>query len=360
MNAFKTFLYLDEVWQNLTPLNDEETVWLAVNSVTKKVGVKKYVDNDKVTLCGRLAGLTDRHLEKILSVAKGESLGLIITEYISGETMDEVLKSRGCFSAPEAVDILNDILSGVETLHENNVIHRDIKPENIIISSDGIVKIIDYGIARTKKEGKSSDTTVLGTIGYAAPEQFGFSQTDEKTDIYALGVLFNVMLTGHIPKDGVTKEKAYADIIKKCTDIKPEERYRSVSELRAAINGDSLYVKKKHSGNPLWWLPGFRSLTWWKMLLGGVVYLVMILWTILCFEDVGGSIFQIFLSSVFIIFHAVAVPLLAGNIAYWDRHVKSLEKWTALQRRALRLTWGAILWLLGFSLYLYSIGQLFS
>lgn len=99
-------------------------------------------------------------------------------------------------------------------MHKYSITHRDITPSNIIIGFDGVVKIIDFGISRLHKENAKHDTQVLGTEGYAAPEQFGFKQSDCKTDIYALGVLLNYMLTGHIPSEVMYRDGDVADIIK--------------------------------------------------------------------------------------------------------------------------------------------------
>lgn len=84
-------------------------------------------------------------------------------------------------------------------LHRENIVHRDIKPENIVLGADSQVYLIDFGIARFEKAGRSADTTLLGTHGYAAPEQFGFCQSDARADIYSLGVVLNQVVTGAFP-----------------------------------------------------------------------------------------------------------------------------------------------------------------
>ena len=95
--------------------------------------------------------------------------------------------------------VIGQICNGVKVLHENTIVHRDLKPENILIDSKGCIKIIDYDAAKIYSWGKNEDTFLLGTAGYAAPEQYGIVQSDMRTDIYALGVLINVMLTGEHP-----------------------------------------------------------------------------------------------------------------------------------------------------------------
>ena len=116
-------------------------------------------------------------------------------------------------------------------LHRINIVHRDIKPENIIITDNATVKLIDFNASRVYKNECTADTVVLGTIGYASPEQFGITQSDARTDIFALGVLLNVMLTGVHPSEQLAKGRA-GKIVLKCTQIDPNKRYQSVEELK--------------------------------------------------------------------------------------------------------------------------------
>lgn len=109
-------------------------------------------------------------------------------------------------------------------LHANGFVHRDIKPENIMITNNGTVKLIDFNASRIYDKNKSSDTISLGTIGYASPEQLGINQSDARTNIYALGVLLNVMLTGEHPSKRLAKSRA-GKIVLKCTQINPNKRF---------------------------------------------------------------------------------------------------------------------------------------
>ena len=112
----------------------------------------------------------------------------------------------------------NMLIAGLGALHRCSLVHRDINANNILITTDGNVKIIDYGIVRLFDKSKSTDTVILGTPGYAAPEQFGFTQSDSRTDIYALGVLMNVMMTGRLPSED-TARGGISRIIEKCVMI---------------------------------------------------------------------------------------------------------------------------------------------
>ena len=122
----------------------------------------------------------------------------------------------------------------LEHAHFKHVVHRDIKPENIIITSDGTVKLIDWNAARIHKKYISSDTITMGTTGYAAPEQYGITQSDARADIYSVGILMNVMLTGEHPSKKMCTG-SLAKAIKKCTDIQPDRRYQTAAELKKQI-----------------------------------------------------------------------------------------------------------------------------
>ena len=108
------------------------------------------------------------------------------------------------------------------------------KAENVILTNEGEVKLVDFDIARIYQPGKSKDTDMMGTQGYAAPEQFGFGQTDARTDIYAMGVLLNYMLVREFPMEKLTEGK-FRTIVLKCIKINPEDRYQNVDELKADI-----------------------------------------------------------------------------------------------------------------------------
>ncbi len=155
---------------------------------------------------------------------------IVLEEFVSGITVAEVLES-GKYTYRGARKIISSLCNVLSFLHGISVVHRDIKPENIIITDNGSVKLIDLNASRVYKNNSRSDTVVLGTIGYASPEQFGITQSDARADIYSLGVLLNVMLTGMHPSEQLAKGRA-GKIVLKCTQIDPNKRYQSVEELK--------------------------------------------------------------------------------------------------------------------------------
>ncbi len=157
---------------------------------------------------------------------------IVLEEFVSGITVADVMKS-GNYSYRGAKRVLTSVCNALDFLHKNGIVHRDIKPENIIISDTGKVYLIDFNISR-KISTNTTDTVVMGTVGYASPEQLGITQSDTRTDIYALGVLLNVMLTGKHPSEILARGKA-KKIVKICTAINPKDRYQSVKELANSL-----------------------------------------------------------------------------------------------------------------------------
>ena len=153
---------------------------------------------------------------------------VVLEEYISGVNVSEVLPT-GLYTYKGAVTVLRQVCSALSVLHENRFVHRDVKPENVMIGDDGTVRLIDFDAARQFDVGKSRDTSFLGTVGFAPPEQFGVAQSDPRSDIYALGVLLNVMLTGSHPSEKLAEGKA-GKVVLRSTQINPAKRFETVKE----------------------------------------------------------------------------------------------------------------------------------
>jgi serine/threonine protein kinase len=151
---------------------------------------------------------------------------MTLTDYANGETLAE----------HDALNITCSICQGLYALHSSGIVHRDIKPDNIIICDDNNVKIIDFDISKIYKSNQRSDTQTLGTVGFAAPEQFGMQQSDARTDLYSLAVLLNVLLTGEHPSVKMCENKKILKVIKKCLSINPDDRYSTAEELYNVLN----------------------------------------------------------------------------------------------------------------------------
>ena len=157
----------------------------------------------------------------------------VLEEYIDGLTVAEVIEN-GLYTKSGAVRVISDVCDALTVLHENGFVHRDVKPENVMISKSDTVKLIDFDVSRKITAGKSADTDILGTVGYAPPEQYGIAQSDPRSDIYAAGVLLNVMLTGKHPSEQLAKGRL-GKVVLKCTQIDPNARYQTAEELKKAL-----------------------------------------------------------------------------------------------------------------------------
>ena len=167
-------------------------------------------------------------------IVDGDRL-ILIEEYISGSSIQDVLDGGVLFTEDETKRI------ALLVLHSNTppIIHRDIKPSNVICCPDGRVYLVDYNTAKLAQSIQGRDTVLLGTPGYAAPEQYGFGASTVKTDIYALGVLMNVMLTGSFPSQFPSEQTVkglLGNVIQKCTYLDAERRYETMQEVEEALN----------------------------------------------------------------------------------------------------------------------------
>ena len=182
----------------------------------------------------RLAEIKHKNLPVIYEVSREEMETLVLEECIQGITVAEALE-RGTLPERNVREIISQMCDGLYALHSNQIIHRDIKPENVMITDHGEVKIIDFDAAKIYKLYSAKDTRTVGTIGYAAPEQYGEAQSDERTDIYGLGIMMNVMLTGKHTVNAMASGKM-GSIIEKCIMVNPEKRYRNVMEVKEKLN----------------------------------------------------------------------------------------------------------------------------
>ena len=161
----------------------------------------------------------------------------IVREYIEGETLSDLIAERD-LPLSGILDILIRLCDILSLLHGHTppVIHRDIKPENIIVRPDHSIALIDFDISRLQKKHAVTDTVFFGTRGYAPPEQYGFSQSDARSDIYAFGVLTRFLVTGSIrPSPHVHMDDSLQRVIDRCTAFSPEERYDSIDQVRQAL-----------------------------------------------------------------------------------------------------------------------------
>lgn len=180
----------------------------------------------------KLLNYSCQNLPVIYEAASQGEENLVLEEFIEGDTLGFLLEGA-LFSPKETREITAQLCRALWVLHSLAAVHRDIKPENVILRGSEAV-LIDFDAARFHKPQAEADTQILGTTGFAAPEQYGLSQSDARTDIYSLGVLMNVMLTGEHPSKRLA-EGRLGRIIERCTRVNPEKRYRDVVHLMSAL-----------------------------------------------------------------------------------------------------------------------------
>lgn len=178
------------------------------------------------------------HMPRIIEMFESENCLIVIEEYIEGRTVAELLE-EGTFSEEKAVNISKSICNILEVLHNlpKPIVHRDIKPSNLMIDKAGEVILLDMNVAKWYDPDKSGDTRYMGTREYAAPEQvgYGLKASSAKSDIYAVGILLNVMITGQYPRDKRADGEIWK-IIKRCISLEANDRY-TASELKSELAG---------------------------------------------------------------------------------------------------------------------------
>lgn len=249
-------------------------VYLAMNEKANKQWAIKEVRKDGVldfdavkqglvVETDMLKRLSHPSLPSIIDVIEGDDTFLIVMDYIQGNPLSKALEEYGAQPQEYVIEWAKQLCDVLGYLHTRTpaIIYRDMKPANVMLKPDGNVTLIDFGTAREFKEKNLADTTCLGTIGYAAPEQFGgMGQTDARTDIYCLGSTLYHLVTGMNPCEPPYEMKLIREInpslsggleriILKCTQRNPEDRYQSCAELMYALEHyeviDDIYRKKQ-------------------------------------------------------------------------------------------------------------------
>lgn len=184
---------------------------------------------DNIELYRLLCNIKCDNLPEIYDYISLDDGNIVLEEFIIGKTIADDMFYRK-YDKKTAKNTIKSLCSALNILHKCGFVHRDIKPENIIIDKNGRIVLIDFNASRSIKLSEK-DTVIMGTIGYAAPEQLGITQSDTRTDIYSLGILLNVMLTGNHPCNKMANGKM-GRVVKKCTNINPNQRYSTTIELK--------------------------------------------------------------------------------------------------------------------------------
>lgn len=224
-------------YRELTVLDEKKNIVLVQDRRNSELCVKKTLDIYSRDVYEQLASVRIEGVPAVKECVADDGKLIVVEEYVQGRSLKQVLDEHGLLNEEQAYDIavqLADILVRLHQL-EPAIVHRDIKPSNIIIEKNGHVNLIDFNAARHVNADKNEDTRMLGTVYFAAPEQFGFGQSDERTDIYGLGATINYIMTGDKPGAGIA-ECRFSDILKKCLMVDAKDRYQSAEELRGVLD----------------------------------------------------------------------------------------------------------------------------
>lgn len=375
--------YIETQYETLTPLGKSasKNVFLCKDKRNGKIAVKKYVAPNVCLVYEKLQSISNIHIPQTYETVCDENTGLVIEEFINGMTLREFIGIHGKPDKALLCRLICELCEALSASHNIDIIHRDINLDNIMISNDGVLKVIDFGIARILKEQKPQDTSFLGTAGYAPPEQFGFAQTDARSDIYSVGIVISELLCGKLLPGEFLRKESYqygelGDIIRKCTEIDPKQRFQTINELRQAVKeisspllGDEESLKLANAfilGKPpakmtaqdgvtVSWLPGFRTGQKRKNIAATFGYLFLILCTFIMMtaEDYISSL-SFFLPELFALFLYLWMPtLVISNFGNWDKKIYPFRKFPPYITIIFRIVFGLILFYAGASLEMY-------
>lgn len=209
---------------------EQSKIYLYKHNISGKQLIERISSNRNDDVFRILKNKEIKNLLKIYDVCTDDNGLIVLEEYIEGKSLLQIIE-EGPLSIKTACRYAYSICNALNGLHSLGIVHRDIKPSNIIIDENNEAVLIDLGIARLVSVNGEKDTQELGTVGYAAPEQFGLSQTGKSTDIYSLGILLNIMITGVHPAIDVAKGPIKR-IINKSISTQISKRYSDAKHMQ--------------------------------------------------------------------------------------------------------------------------------
>ena len=234
-----TMEYYLSKYEELSALSDTKKCRTSLmrNKDTGEIVVKKEMGKESFSVYSLLKSIKNKNLIKVLECFQDEDKTIEIEEYVNGKRLDDYFREKKA-TLEQVVDVGIALCEGLAPMHKLNLVHRDIQPKNIIITNEGSLKIIDFDISRKENENATHDTTLLGTVGYAAPEQYGFAQTTNRSDIYSIGaVLKELSSFSELDK-----------IIAKCMAMDPANRYENVEQLEYELEKIKGQAERKDNG----------------------------------------------------------------------------------------------------------------
>lgn len=239
-------------YERVTFLGGKESIELVKDIKSDSLYVKKTLKQYDINVYKTLKQNPVPGIPRIVELFQKDEKLIVLEEYISGQNLYSYLQNK-LFTLEETLEIFLQLEKILTTLHSlyPAIIHRDIKPSNVLLTSSGDIYLIDFNAARQFETPKNTDTVILGTNGYASPEQYGFAQTDPRSDVYSLAVMFCVMTSGKYPTEELNYPKKLKRVLEKAMDLSPRKRYTDVKNFITAL---SFAIRV----NILSKIPGFR------------------------------------------------------------------------------------------------------
>ena len=324
-------------YRDLEPMGTSDKVVLVRHIESGQIYVRKRLSAYSREMYRFLQGKDFAGVPHVYECLDDDKCIVVIEEYVSGQTLRQYMDEQGPLPEPRAKQLIEELCEILARLHgaEKPIVCRDLKPSNVILTKDDKLVIVDFDAAKFVTREKV-DTVLLGTPGYAAPEQFGFAASDERTDVYAVGVLLNEMLTGELPQEKMT-EGPLGEVIRRSISMDPKERQESIRTFQRELCGEAApriasdSVPYAADGNPFpqdelaktasraavgkpgldtaggrsfsrldsenngsdperrFLPPGFRTHTWWKMILAIIGYSGAIFMAIMFFIGIDNK-----------------------------------------------------------------------
>ena len=320
--------YIDNSYVFVDWLDKKHNVQLVKSRIDNGIYVCKFKNQYNIEIYNKLMAENIENIPHIFELMETESGLIVIEDYIEGTRLDQIELSTvyNNKNIEETIcEISIKICRILNKLHQMNppVIHRDIKPQNIIISN-GDPYLIDFNIAKEFSGSKTKDTFIMGTRDYAAPEQYGFSESDARTDIYGLGATIRFLIN----KENLDSPKLTA-VVKKATEIDSDNRYQNADEMINALK--YLYQEEKTNLLKKYALPGFRRGNIFFIIISSLFYL---LWGYICFtfemspnQYTGFSAFMYnWMGRIFLILISLfTISLCSNYLGIQDRLLKRLN-----------------------------------
>lgn len=319
-------------YHTIATINHAHKIYLVQHKESQKIYIKKILDIYNLHIYEYLQEHAITGIPRLYNIYEENGQLTLIEEFISGTSLQEVIHTR-TLTLDLIIRFMYELCDILEKLHvlDPPIIHRDIKPSNIIITPYDHVVLIDFNAAKYMTDKSLPDTVLLGTKGYAAPEQYGFGSSTPQTDIYALGVLLKE-LSSALP----APTNIFDSIIGKCTEMNPSDRMKNVQELKTEIEKlqEHKTVKPQRPASaarknlaP----PGFRTKTPWKMLASSVTYL-LIFWLSLSLEVKDATTVHLWLERITCLFSMYSIVFCCFNY----RNVQRFMPLCASEQRTLR------------------------